>query len=93
MRYTVLIDDNYHFADESKRRTEGEFDDRESAIAACKRIVDNSLAECATGKTADQMMAQYCMFGEDPWIKSDDADCKFSARDYARERCRELGAK
>ena len=87
-KYTVYVDDNFHYMDESERYRLGEFDDCASAIAACKRIVDEFLlsnrGEC------EDLMATYCMFGDDPFIVSDDPDCKFSARDYARERVGQL---
>ena len=41
------------------------------------------------GKSED-LLVTYVMFGEDPFILTDDPNCKFSARDYARERVREL---
>lgn len=90
-RYTVFVDDNYHYMDESERYKLGEFDDCQSAVAACKRIVDEFLATCDQGQTADQLCADYCMFGEDPWISSeDDKECRFSGRDYARLRATEI---
>ncbi|MBI3473256.1 MAG: hypothetical protein HY013_18025 [Candidatus Solibacter usitatus] len=92
-RYTVYVDDNYHYMDESERYKLGEFDDCPSAIAACKKIVEESLAQCGAQQTADEMFRGYTGFGEDPWISSDDDGCKFSAWDYAKERCRELAQK
>jgi hypothetical protein len=50
--------------------------------------MDESLKE-SLGKCED-LMATYCMFGEDPFIRTDDPDCKFSARDYALERVKEM---
>ena len=92
-RYPVYVDDNFHYMDESQRYRLGEFDDCQSAIAACKSIVDEFLATCDPAQGADGMFRQYTGFGEDPWISSDDPDCKFSAWGYARERCRELAQK
>jgi hypothetical protein len=92
-RYTVFIDDNFHYMDESERYKHGEFDDCESAVAACKRIVDEFLNTCDPSKGAEELYKQYTSFGEDPWISSDDSDCKFSAWNYAKERCRELAQK
>jgi len=88
--YAVYVDDNFHYMDESERYKLGEFDDCQSAVAACKQIVEEFLSRCDTNKGADEMFAQYTMFGEDPWISSDDLDCKFSAWDYARTRSRQL---
>ena len=65
-----------------------EFDDCAAAIAACKEIVDEFLVP--NGGKPEDLHATYLMFGEDPFILTDDPNCKFSARDYARERVRIL---
>lgn len=90
--YIVYVNDNFHYMDESERYKLGEFDDCQSAMAACKRIVDEFLEKTASVST-DELFEQYTTFGEDPWILSKDKDCKFSAWTYARERCRELSGK
>lgn len=87
-KYTVYVDDNFHYMDESERYKLGEFDDCAAAIAACKQIVDECLLHNC-GKAEDWYVT-YLMFGEDPFIHTDDPICKFSARDYARERVRVL---
>lgn len=89
-RYTVYVDDNFHYMDESERYKLGEFDDCQSAVAACKQIVDEFLNTCGPRTDADEMFKQYTGFGEDPWVSSDDPECKFSAWEYARARTREL---
>jgi len=38
--YTVFVDDNFHYMDESERYKLGDFPDCASAVAACKKIVD-----------------------------------------------------
>ena len=87
-KYTVYVDDNFHYMDESERYKHGEFDDCAAAIGACQQIVDEFLpANC--GKPED-LLVTYLMFGDDPFILTDDPHCKFSARDYARERVRVL---
>ena len=87
-KYTVYVDDNFHYMDESERYKLGEFDDCAAAIAACKRIVDEFLLSNFGG--CEDVCATYTMFGDDPFILTDDPACKFSARDYARERVRVL---
>lgn len=87
-KYTVCVDDNFHYMDESERYELGEFDDCEAAIAACKQIVDDFL-QSNRGRQED-LYAAYSLFGEDPFIRTDDPNCHFSARDYARERVRRL---
>jgi hypothetical protein len=87
--YTVFVDDNFHYMDESERYKLGEFPDCASAMAACKKIVDEFLTSSGANNDAG-LYNQYVTFGEDPWISSDDSECKFSAWNYARERAKEL---
>ena len=89
-KYLVYVDDNFHYMDESERYLLGEFPDCESATAACRRIVDEFLQQAAAKCTAQELYEGYTMFGEDPWIESDDPECKFSAWTYARQRSAEL---
>lgn len=91
--YTVFVDDNFHYMDESERYKLGEFSDCPSAVAACKQMVDKFLATCDLNNTDAEIYRQYVSFGEDPWIRSDDPECKFSAWNYARERAKELARK
>lgn len=87
-KYTVYVDDNFHYMDESERCKLGEFDDCAAAIAACEQIVDEFLLpNCGQ---CEDLYVTYTMFGDDPYILTDDPNCKFSARDYARERVRVL---
>jgi hypothetical protein len=90
MGYIVFVDDNFHYMDESERYQLGEFADCESAVAACKRIVDEFLASSDPNQSADALFSHYTSFGEDPWIRSEDRACKFSAWTYAKQRCSEL---
>jgi hypothetical protein len=92
--YKVMVDDNFHYMDESERYELGVFTSAEEAIAACKRIVDEGLGNAfKPGITEQKLYEGYTMFGEDPFIlpvaSTDDA-VHFSAWDYARERCRAL---
>jgi hypothetical protein len=88
MKYTVMCDDNFHFMDESDRSTHGQYDSAEAAIAAAKAIVDRSLQFIyRPGMTADVLYDHYTDFGDDPFIRSDDSTCVFSAWTYAQERC------
>ena len=43
MKYTVFVDDNFHFMDEGERCKLGEFKSAEAAIAAARKIVDEFL--------------------------------------------------
>ncbi len=44
-RYTVMIDDNFHYMDEEHRLQYGKFSTYEKAVAACKKIVDEELRD------------------------------------------------
>lgn len=89
-RYKVMVDDNFHYMDESERYSAGEYDTCEEAIEKCKCIVDDFLlAVLMPSMTAEQLMEMYIFFGEDPFILSQDRGCSFHARDYARQRCEE----
>jgi hypothetical protein len=90
-QYTVYVDDNFHYMDESERYKLGEYRDCASAVAACKKLVDEYLQQGFTEKTTvEELQKSYSFFGEDPFIISDDPDCKFSARDYASRRIDEM---
>jgi hypothetical protein len=90
-KYSVLVDDNFHYMDESERYSAGEFDTCADAIEKCKRIVDDFLlAGHKPSMTAKQLMEMYTSFGDDPFIVSQDPGCSFHAWDYARQRCEEL---
>jgi hypothetical protein len=91
MKYKVVVDDNFHYMDESERYTHGEFETSEVALGAAKVLVDadlNSLYQ--TGMTADELYRQYTSFGNDPYIVSEDQSCHFSAWSYAKERCQDI---
>jgi len=90
MAYTVFVDDNFHYMDESERYKLGEFPDYASAVAACMSVVDQFLAGCDRNRTADELFSYYRSFGEDPWIKDDVPNCRFSGFHYAKLRCMEL---
>jgi hypothetical protein len=95
MSFRVLVDDNYHYMDESQRWTLGEYPTYAEALAACKQVVDQCLEEGYTpGKTAETLYGYYTMFGDDPFIvavsDSPDTSAGFSAWTYAKSRCQEL---
>jgi hypothetical protein len=90
-KYTIMVDENSHYMDESERYRAGEYDSCDRAIEACQRIVDDFLlAAHKPSMTAPELMDLYTTFGEDPFIASADPDCTFSAWEYARQRCKEL---
>jgi hypothetical protein len=96
-RYTVLIDDNFHYQDESERITHGTFATAVEAIAECKRIVDEDLKGLLQpGITAPALYARYMGFGDGPFVvpvDPNDPRVPFSAPAYAEQRCKVMGAK
>jgi len=91
LKYRVFVDDNFHYMDESERYSRGDFDSLEAAVAACKRIVDEFLASnYLPGMALGDLLTQYALFGEDPFVDAGDGIVHFSARDYASERAREI---
>jgi hypothetical protein len=89
--YRVLVNDNFHYMDESERYELGVFATCCSAMEACRKIVDEYLlANYRFGMTNEALWESYTTFGEDPFIVSTDTGCRFSAWDYARQRCEEI---
>jgi len=90
-KYTVYVDDNFHYMDENERYTEGEYDSKEEAIAVMKKIVDDCILSAFNqdrSTTADFLYAGYQMGGVDPWCMG----TGFMAWDYAKELCEKLCA-
>ena len=94
MKFTVYVDDNFHFSDECHRYKLGEFNTWGEAVRAAKKQVDEFLESEIKGNVdADELLASYMRFGEDPFISGGDPSQLFSAWDYAKQRCRELSRK
>ena len=90
MPYLLFIDDNFHYMDESERYLSGTFDTIEAALEKARHIVDEFLESAyEPGMSAAQLYHSYVDFGEDPFIRCEGGvpQAKFSAWDYARERC------
>jgi hypothetical protein len=91
MPFRVLVDDNFHFMDESERYELGAFATLEEALTASCGIVDEFLLSAyKPGMTAQQLYFSYTSFGEDPFIipdASEETAVEFSAWDYAKRRC------
>src|ERR1700730_11315217 len=91
MRYKIYVDDNFHYMDESERYFKGGYETAEAAIGAAKAMVDAELvASYKPDMTAGELYDLYTDFGEDPFIVSEDRNCRFSAWDYAKERCQQI---
>jgi len=89
--FTVRVSDNFHHMDEDETYTQGEYATWAEAVAVSRRIVDRCLAEYQQpGMTAEALFSRYAAFGEDPLIVPTPEGEKFSAWDYAQERCAAL---
>jgi len=90
--FTVLVDDNFHYQDESERYEHGNYETYNEAVIACKAIVDRDLKNMhGEGKSATSLYDEYTSFGEDPFvIPVPDNEIRFSAWDYAKQRCDEI---
>jgi hypothetical protein len=88
MKYHLRVYDKFHYMDESEAYNHGNYKTYEEAERAAKKIVDEFLNQnWSRGKTADILLAEYSMYGEDPIILpvENPAGKKFSAREYADE--------
>jgi hypothetical protein len=97
MAYHVMVDDNFHCLDKSRRQAKGEYATYAEAVAACRDIVDRFLRfEYVPGMAARTLYFRYMMFGKDPFIvhRSEWPDHApgFSGWDYAKVRCQEVCA-
>ncbi len=94
MSYKVIVADNFHFMDEKEQWVAGSFDTLEEAVAKAKWLVDISLAEAVkTGGSEKEIYEHYKLWGDDPFIQAIDElqeGVRFSAWDYAKERCAAL---
>jgi len=85
-KYIVMVDDNFHFMDESERYRDSEYDNYEDAVAKCKSIIDDYLfSALEADMTAEQLYNSYTMFGEDPYITGS-GENSFSSWDYAKQQ-------
>jgi hypothetical protein len=91
--YTVYVDHNFHIPPDDERYKLGDFASLEETIAACKRLVDTFLEdETSVDGPGAERYRQYTSFGPDPFVMTDDpaaVEQRFSAWDYAEERCQE----
>ncbi|MCB9418286.1 MAG: hypothetical protein H6667_00660 [Ardenticatenaceae bacterium] len=92
MSFTVFVDDNFHYLDESERYELGRFPKLAAAISAAQRLVNDYLITAyRPGMTAETLFQNYMSFGEDPFIITANGEkVDFSAQTYARQRCEEM---
>ena len=58
-RWSVFVDDNFHYMDEGSRRARGKYATLEEAVMECMRLTRESVEEEGAG---------YFQFGVDPWV-------------------------
>ena len=100
-RYSVMIDDNFHYMDVGERYHFRTFPTAEEAVAACRNIVDDWLAShYESGMTAEKLYDLHVSFGEDPFIAPTDhanavdkESWSFGAWEYAQKRAKLLCVK
>lgn len=92
MPYLLFVDDNFHYMDEEERTGPQRFETAEEALEEARKIVDACLASMTKpGIRADELYELYVGFGDDPFIRNQDAPpVEFSAWSYAKMRCGEL---
>lgn len=90
-KYTVFVDDHFHYQDESERYQLGNFETYETAVAACQKIIDEFLqAHYTVGISSAELYKLYLVFGEDPFIIPAELTPPFSSAEYAQQRCSEI---
>ena len=91
-KYSVFVDDNYHYGDESERVSHGKFHKLDDAVAACRKITRDSLRSFyEPGIAAGELIAQWALFGDDPFVRGTDGSVPFSARQYVSEElCQQI---
>ncbi len=89
--YQIFVADNHRYRDETANYKLGDFDSFEEAVDVCKKIVDDFLQRSyKEGATAAELHQNYINFGEDPFIVGASAPFKFSAWDYAKQKCSQI---
>ena len=82
-KFQVCVNDNYHYTDESARRSAGSYDTLEEALEKCREITVRSLEDFyEEGISPEKLSAQWSMFGEDPFIVDGSGSVPFSARKF-----------
>ena len=66
--YRVMVDDNFHYMDESYRQCAGTFQKYEDALELAQKITLKSVLENESN-TAEETFSNYTNFGKDPFIQ------------------------
>jgi len=94
--FTVYVDDNWNFGDESSRYKLAEFETYEEAVEACKAFLNESLEEeLKEDRPVEEsgnmgIYGKYCLGGDDPWIQPvPEGRERFSGREYVLQWCKD----
>lgn len=93
MKFHLRIFDNNHHWDETSSYDHGSYETYEDAVIEAKKIVEEFFKdECKQGITADDLMASFAMYGEEPVVFPDEPKNgnRFSSRNYAEEYVNEI---
>ncbi|MBS1809398.1 MAG: hypothetical protein JST84_14665 [Acidobacteria bacterium] len=87
----LFVQDQNEYGDPAAGREVGAFATRAEALRAAQARVDECLREFhAAGISAEELLRQWSLFGEDVFLLPDEDAQPFSAMDYARLRCHEI---
>lgn len=92
-KFHLRVYDNFHYMDESEAYNHGQYETYEDALIAAKAIVDEFFENnWKSGVTADYLLGQYSLYGEDPIILPNEhgEHESFSARNYANNNAEEI---
>lgn len=94
--YDVLVADNFHYMDSSETFTKGSYPNLETAMVACRQMVEDYLRSVyRPGMTAAELYSSCTAFGDDPYIVGPDITpgaVPFSAWNYAKQCSEEICA-
>ncbi len=91
MTSKLLVQDFSDYGARDAAREVGRFLTRAEARAAAQSRVDACLAEfLVTGISAEDLVRQWSLFGEDVFLLPDEGAPPFSAMDYAKARSRKM---
>lgn len=72
-KFHLSVYDNFHYMDELEAYNQGQYKTYEDALIAAKAIVDEFFEHnWKSGVTADYLLGQYSLYGEDPIILPDE---------------------
>ena len=93
MKFHLKIFDKYHHWDEASSYDHGDYKTYEDAVIDAKKIVEEFFeGECKSGLNANDLMASYAMYGENPIVVPEEPGKGevFSPHEYARDYVKKL---